>query len=103
MTIVLSPKNYAWMKNEINLCRGGEMCKIMKIEDRATKDVWYEISADTTGGGWTTRSGRAFHLVEIDGNQCRTGLGTFHYIRDLESSTGGCMLEFTDDLNPDLP
>lgn len=103
MTIFLSPKNYSWMRTEIDACRLGEMCKIMKVEDRTTKDVWYEISADTTQGGWSTRSGRAFHPVEIDGNLVRTGLGTFHHIRDMETSAGGCMLEFTDDLNPDLP
>ena len=103
MTITLSPKNYAWMRTEIDACRRGEMCKIMKVEDRATKETWYEICADVTEGGWTTRSGRAFHPVMIDETSKRTGLGTFYYIRDMMTDSGGCLMEFTDDLNPDLP
>lgn len=103
MTIKLTQKNYLWMLSEIESCRNGEMCKIMKVINKDTDETWYEISADVTGGGWTTRSGRAFHPVEIDGPVKRIGLGTFILVRDMMADDGGCLMEFTDDLNPDLP
>lgn len=103
MTILLTQENYSRMKPEIDAARRGEMCKILKVEDREAKETWYEICADVTEGGWTTESGREFHPIQIDGAYVRTGLGTFHHIRDMETDNGGCLLEFTDDLNPDLP
>lgn len=103
MTILLSAKNYQQNKDDINACRQGAMCKIMKIEDRRSGQSVYFISADIEQGGWTCRSGRAFHSIELDESCVRTGLGTFYLIRDMMTNDGGCLMEFTDDLNPDMP
>lgn len=103
MTILLTKKNYDSCKSEIDACRRGEMCKIMRIDNHSGVNSWYEICADVTQGGWTTPTGREFHCVSIDENGRHTGLGTFYHIRDMMTDDGGCLLEFTDDLNPDLP
>ena len=103
MTIRLSPRNYADNRHEVFACARGEMCKIMKIDDMQTGKTLYFICADITQGGWTVPGGRKFHVHEIDETCRRTGLGTFYLIRSTETSDGGCILEFTDDLNPDLP
>ena len=102
MKIVLSPKNYNWMASVIDAIRRGNMCKIMKIENAATKEIWYEI-CDDVSAGWTTETGRAFHPVMIDDDKRMTGLGTFYYVSDTKTGTGDYILEFTDDLNPDMP
>lgn len=103
MTITLTPANYAENREEIAACLNGNMCKIMKINDHG-KTVYF-ICADITGGGWTTRSGRAFHCHSIDPytGVVQTGLGTFYMISATKTDDGGCILKFTDDLNPELP
>ena len=110
MTIRLSAKDYAWNRSEIDACINGEMCKIMKSVTRRTDpirpdEIHYTISADVTGGGWHAMrgTGRSFHGTEKDGSTTMTGLGTFHLINATPTSDGGCILDLTDDLNPDLP
>ena len=91
------------MESEIDACLHGEMCKIMRVDNRHTKEVWYEISTNVTDGGWDTGSGRAFHSVSFDDEKIWTGLGTFYLISCDPGSDGRCVLVFTDDLNPDAP
>lgn len=103
MEIKLTPHEYDMNRNDIEECLRGELCKIMRIEDKTTGQVQHFISADVTEGGWTSRSGRAFHPHDMIDNDRWTGLGTFFLIRATELPDGGCLLEFTDDLNPELP
>ena len=103
MTILLSKKDYDWNKTEIDACLRGEMCKITRIKDTESGEITYAICADVTEGGWTTPGGRRFHGHSVEETCTLDNLGTFYLIRATETGDGGCLLEFTDDLNPDLP
>ena len=103
MTLQLSQKDYFMNHSEIDACLRGEMCKIMRIHDYYSGETLHLICADVTCGGWTSASGRRFHVHDYDGTCERTGLGTFYLIRMSRPDDDHFVLEFTDDLNPDLP
>ena len=100
MTITLTKDNYERSRSKLDLCGRGEMCKIMKYEDdvysRGTK---YVFNTDVTSGWFNTG---LYHLTGREGCWRVTGLGVFLLIRKTDNPDGGCTLEFTDDLNPEL-
>lgn len=101
MTITLNPANYRHSLPQIRECLRGEMCKIMKYErDTPATSTKYVIDTDVITGWFDTGF---YHLTGNDGSWHVTGLGVFLLIRKMATQDGGCILEFTDDLNPDLP
>ena len=101
MIIHLTAKDYQRNREQLDLCLG-EMCKILKTEDILTGSVSYTIDTDALRG-WSFLSDHSFHGTDDNGTWRRTGLGVFLLIQKTEDSVGGCTLEFTEDLNPDLP
>lgn len=101
MTIHLTKENYNQNREQIDLC-AGELCKIQKTEDLQTDAITYTIDTDTLTG-WPFLSNIKLHGTSIVGSRRMTGLGVFLLIQKTEEPDGGCTLEFTDDLNPDIP
>ena len=103
MKITLTPAEVSACKTAIQDAKRGEMCKIMKIENIVTGQTEHIINPDVTQGGWATSDdGRSFHGSRTDGSWRKTGLGTFYLINATDTDDGGMILEFTDDLNPEL-
>lgn len=101
MTITLTAGNYDSCRSKIRECLRGELCKIMKYEDDISSvGTKYVIDTDVITGWFDTG---LYHLTGNDGSWRVTGLGVFLLIRKTDTYDGGCILEFTDDLNPDLP
>ena len=104
MKITLTAAEVSACKTAIQDAKRGEMCKIIKIEHILTGQTEHIISPDVTHGGWATSSGaRSFHGSCTDGSWRKTGLGTHYLINATDTDDGGMILEFTDDLNPELP
>ena len=78
MTITLDKNNYRSCRHTLDDVYHGEMCKILETRDVLTGYVSYHFDTDVTRG-WSFPSDHSFHGHD------------------------GCVLEFTDDLNPDLP
>ena len=106
MTIRLDQQDYLRNYEQINLCLGGEMCKIAEEEHAVSGKKRYIISTDVTEGwsGNLDRSEKRFHGWRGTTNDwVRSGLGTFYMIDCKEQKNGRYVLRFTDDLNLDLP
>lgn len=102
MTITLDKNNYRSCRHTLDEICHGEMCKILSMRDVLTGYVSYHFDTDVTRG-WSFLSDHSFHGHDDNVTWTRTGLGVFVLIRLIETDDGGCVLEFTDDLNPDLP
>ena len=101
MIINLTAKDYIKNHEQIDLCYG-EMCKILKTEDVLTGSISYTIDTDVLHG-WSFLSDHSFHGTDDNVSWRRSGLGVFLLIQKTENPDGSCTLEFTDDLNPDVP
>ena len=101
MTITLTKDNYEFNRHQLDLCNRGELCKIISIEDVLTGTIEYVICSDVLSG-WPMDP-PSYHGTVDNGTWHKTGLGVFLLVRKTENPDGGCTLEFTDDLNPDLP
>jgi hypothetical protein len=109
MTITLTANEYDASRHAIQEGVLGEMLRIMRIKHIKTGEIEHVIFPainrvePSLSGGWPFSSGRSYHGSEINGQWEKTGLGTFYLIRKTDTNDGGCVLEFTDDMNPDLP
>lgn len=103
MTITLTPTEASVNMHSIQAAKNGEMCKIAEHFNVKDGRTYHVISPDVTKGGWSLPEGNSFHGSWTDGDWRQTGLGTFYLISCTGTRGGGCILEFTDDLNPDLP
>lgn len=103
MTITMSKRDYSF--TDIDQIHNGAMCMILHLHNNTTGTDRYLISTDVIHGGWIGPEGRSFHgtTYDVDAESTCTGLGTFILISDTETESGDHILEFTDDLNPDLP
>lgn len=101
MKIQLSKEEYESSKQVIKDCLRGEMCKILKTEDVLTGKTSYAFDTDVITG-WSFLSDNSYHGVDDNTTWRRAGLGVFLLIQFTDTPDGGCTLEFTDDLNPDL-
>lgn len=103
MKITLSHAEALACQIDIRKCIFGEMCKIAEIKNLQTGKVSHIISSHVTGGGWEFGPIRSFHGTHNNGKTVMTGLGTFYLISHEKTDDGGYVLEFTEDLNPDMP
>lgn len=102
MVITLSKEDLNRNRSEIKQCVLGEMCKILQIDDVLTGKREYMIDTDVTSG-WDFFLDKSFHGRTDNVTWKRSGLGVFLLVRKTDNADGGCTLEFTDDLNPDVP
>ena len=103
MNIRLSRDEVEAQRSGIDAALRGEMCKIMRIENLCTGEIEHFVSPACPGSGWHFNSKESFHGNQTDGPWDKTGLGTFYLITATDTDDGGMILEFTDDLNPELP
>lgn len=103
MTLKLTAKDYAMNEAVLRDCFQGQMCKILRIADKTTGETLHMFCTDITQG-WAQDDGEhLYHFTRLEGTCNVCGLGVFLLIRKLDGDEDGCTLEFTDDLNPELP